>query len=91
MITAHYVEIRSRRLPGEAEPTTIVREVHANNGRGRKTLKVLRGTRVLSAVTEPLTPSENSNIQRRKFSKGLYASAERKTRKRISKAGKRKD
>lgn len=84
MITAHYVEIRSRRLPGEAEPTTIIREVHANNGRGRKTLKVLRGTRVLSAVTEPLTPSENSNIQRRKFSKGLYKSAERKTRHRIT-------
>ena len=83
MITAHYVEIRTRKLPGEAEPTTIVREVHAQNGRGRKTLKVLRGTRVLSAVTEPLTPSENSKIKKRKFSKGLNTSAERKTRRRI--------
>jgi hypothetical protein len=86
MITAHYVEIRSRRLPGEAEPTTIIREVHAENGRGRKTLKVLRGKRVLSAVTEPLSTSENTKIQRRKFVRGLYSSAERKTRKRVKRA-----
>jgi hypothetical protein len=86
MITAHYVEIRSRKLPGEAQPTTIVREVHAQNGRGRKTIKVLRGNRVLSAVTEPLTPSENTRIQRRKFVRGLYTSAERKTRKRVKRS-----
>jgi hypothetical protein len=83
MITAHYVEIRSRRLPGETEPTTIVREVHSQNGRGRKTLKVLRGMRVVSAVTEPITPAENSKIKKRKFSKGLYKSAERKTRRNL--------
>jgi hypothetical protein len=86
MITAHYVEMRTRRLPGEAEPTTIIREVHVENGRGRKTIKVLRGKRVLSAITEPLTPSENSKVQRRKFSKGLHKSAERKTRRRLKRS-----
>ena len=86
MITAHYVEIRSRKLPGEAESTTIIREVHAENGRGRKTLKVLRGKRVLSAVTEPLTPSEYSRNQVRKFNKGLFKPAERKTRRRLNRA-----
>lgn len=83
MITAHYVEIRSRLLPGESNPTTIIREVHTENGRGRKTIKVLRGKRVMSAITESLTPTEKSNIQHRKFSKGLYKSAERKTRRRM--------
>ncbi len=86
MITAHYSEIRSRRLPGEAQPTTIIREVHVTNGRGRKTLKVLRGTRILSAVTEPITPAENSKIQRRKFARGLYKSAERKTRRNLKRS-----
>ncbi len=86
MITAHYVEIRSRKLPGEAQPTTIVREVHVQNGRSRKTIKVLRGNRVLSAVTEPLSSSENTRIQRRKFVRGLYSSAERKTRRRVKRS-----
>jgi hypothetical protein len=79
MIIAHYVEIRSQKLPGQ--PTeTIVREVHSKNGHGRKTIRVLRGDRTVSAVTEPLTTTERSNIQVRRFTPNLYTSAETKTR-----------
>jgi hypothetical protein len=79
MIQAHYVEIRSRRLPGEPAPTTIIREVHSQNGHGRKTIRILRGNRVVSDVSEPLRPSEKTNIQTRTFSPTLYKSAEKKT------------
>jgi hypothetical protein len=81
MITAHYSEVRSRKLPGETQSTTIIREVHVTNGRGRKTIKVLRGARVVSAVTEPITPAENSKIKKRKF-----ARAERKTRRNLKRS-----
>jgi hypothetical protein len=84
MIQAHYIEIRSRRGPGETEPTTIIREVRSQNGKGRKTVRVLRGSRVLSDVSESLHPSENSNIQSRTFSPGLYASAEAKTMRKLN-------
>jgi hypothetical protein len=78
MITAHYTEIRSRKLPGQ--PTeTIIREVQSIDGRGRKTVRVLRGNRTVSAVSEPLTPTENTNIQVRRFTPNLYASSNRKT------------
>ena len=79
MIQAHYVEIRSRRLPGETEPTTIVREVRNQNGKYCKTIRVLRGKHVISDVSESLHPSEKTNIQNRTFSPGLYKSAEKKT------------
>ena len=79
MIQAHYVEIRSRRLPGETEPTTIIREVRSKNGKYRKTVRVLRGSRDVSDVSEPMRPSEKTNIQNRTFSPGLYKSAEKKT------------
>ena len=85
MIQAHYIEIRSRRGPGEAEPTTIIREVHSRNGHGRKTVRVLRGSRVVSDVSELLRPSEKTNIQNRTFSPGLYKSAEKKTMARMTK------
>lgn len=85
MIQAHYVEIRSRRGPGESEPTTIIREVHSQNGHGRKTVRVLHGNRVVSDVSEPLRPSEKTNIQNRTFSPGLYKSAEKKTMKKMAK------
>ena len=75
MITARYMEIRSRKLPGQ--PTeTIIRTVNSTNGRGRKTVRVLRGNRTVSSVTEPLTPTERSNIQVRRFTPNLYVSPE---------------
>ncbi len=90
MIQAHYVEIRSRRGPGEAEPTTIVREVHSRNGHGRKTVRVLRGSRIISDVSESLRPSEKTNIQNRTFSPGLYKSAEKKTLSKMNKKTRRR-
>ncbi len=79
MIQAHYIEIRSRKAPGQVEPITIIREVHSQNGHGRKTVRVLRGKRVISNVSESLGSIEKANIQTRTFSPGLYASAEAKT------------
>jgi hypothetical protein len=84
MITAHYTEIRSRKLPGQ--PTeTIIRTVNSTNGRGRKTVRVLRGNRTVSSITEPLTPTENTNIQVRRFTPNLYGSPEQKTLKQMKK------
>jgi hypothetical protein len=85
MIRAHYIEIRSRRLPG-APVETIIREVRATNGRGTKSIRVLRGNRTISSVTEPLSPTEKTNIQRRRYTPGLYSSAERRTVRRLSTA-----
>jgi len=70
MIRAHYIEIRSRRLPG-APVETIIREVRATNGRGTKSIRVLRGNRTISSVTEPLSPTERNNIQRRRYTPGI--------------------
>lgn len=89
MITARYMEIRSRKLPGQ--PTeTIIRTVDSTNGRGRKTVHVLRGNRTVSAVSEALTPTENTNIQVRRFTPNLYVSPERKTLKQMKKTQKTK-
>ena len=82
MFEAHYVEIRSQKVPGQPA-TTIVREVHTKNGKGRKTIKVLKGKRVISSVVEPLNAREKRNIHKRRLTKGLYKSAERKTRRRL--------
>lgn len=86
--TARYMEIRSRKLPGQ--PTeTIIRTVNSTNGRGRKTVRVLRGDRTVSAVSEPLTHTENDNIQVRRFTPNLYVSPERKTLKQLKKTTKK--
>jgi len=83
MIHAHYLELRSRRLLG-SPPETIIREVRSTNGRGTKSIRVLRGNRLISSVTEPLSPTEKTNIQRRRYTPGLYKSAERRTVKRLT-------
>jgi hypothetical protein len=83
MIEAHYVEIRTQKPAGQPA-TTIVREVHSKNGKGRKTIRVLRGNRIISSVDEPLSAREKKNIQKRRMTRGLYKSAERKTRKRLA-------
>lgn len=84
MIQTHYVEIRRRRLPGESAPTTIIREVHGQNGRGRKTIRVLRGKRVISDVSELLRPSEKISRP------ALYKSAEKKTLVKMNKKTRRR-
>lgn len=80
MIQAHYIEVRSQKLPGEPT-TTIIREVDSRNGKGRKTIRVLRGDRVVSSVSESLTPADNACVQKRKFAPGLYRATESKTMK----------
>lgn len=64
-------------------PVTIRREVEMRNGKGRKTIKVFRGSRVISSETEHLGAIEKKKVQKRKFVKGLYKGLERKTRKRL--------
>jgi hypothetical protein len=77
-IDMYAVEQRTMIRPGEA-PVTIVREVELRNGKGRKTVKVKRGDRVVSDVTERLNGTECHKITKRKYVKGLYKKAERKT------------
>jgi hypothetical protein len=65
-------------------PVTITREVVMRNGKGRKTVRVKRGNRVVSNVSEPLNTTEKRKIHKRKYVHGLYKSAERKTLKRLA-------
>ena len=64
-------------------PVTIERETVLRNGYGRKTVRVRRGAKVVSEVTEPLGATERSRVHKRRFVRGLYKKAERKTLKRI--------
>lgn len=68
--------------PGKP-PVTITREVILRNGRGRKTVRVTRGRRVVSNVSEVLKPHETRKIGKRKYVRGLYKPAERRTLKRL--------
>lgn len=77
-IEMYAIEQRTMIQPGSA-PVTIVREVELRNGKGRKTVRVKRGDRVISDVTERLNGSERRKITTRKYIKGLYKKAERKT------------
>lgn len=78
MLEAHYVEQRVQKLPGQ-KPTTVLREVTLKNGHARKTIKVYEGKKLVSSVSEPISTTEKSNIQQRKFNHGLFNSAETKT------------
>ncbi len=76
------IEQRTMIRPGAA-PLTIVREVELRNGKGRKTVRVKRGDRIISDVTERLNDTERRKITKRKYIKGLYKKAERKTLRRL--------
>lgn len=69
--------------PGQA-PVTITREVVMRNGKGRKTVRVKRGSRLVSNISESLNTTEKRKITKRKYVRGLYKSAERKTLKRLA-------
>ena len=69
--------------PGEA-PLTIIREVTMKNGKGRKTVKIIKGKRTISSEVIPLGPVEKRKIHRRKYVRGLYKPIERKTLKRLN-------
>lgn len=81
-IQVYAIERRTMVRPGQP-PLTLERETVLRNGRGRKTVRVRRGGRVVSDVTEPLNATESSNIRNRRYVKGLYKKAERKTSKRL--------
>ena len=63
---------------------TVVREVALKNGKGRKTVRVLRGSKVVSTETERLNLREAKHVHKRKFVKGLYKKMERRTLKRLN-------
>jgi hypothetical protein len=58
-------------VPGAA-PVTISRETMLKNGKGRKTVKVTRGSRMISSKTERLNLTERKRVSKRKYIKGLY-------------------
>jgi hypothetical protein len=68
--------------PGQP-PLTLERETILRNGRGRKTVRVRRGNRIVSDVTETLNATERAKIGRRRYVNGLYKKSERKTCKRL--------
>jgi hypothetical protein len=83
MIEVHTIEQRTQIQPGKPA-MTIVREVAIKNGKGRKTVRVLRGSKVVSTETEPLNLTERKRVHKRKFVKGLYKKMERRTLKRLN-------
>lgn len=83
MIQVISTEQRTLVVPGK--PTmTILREVNFKNGKGRKTLRVLRNGKVISTESESLNQVERKKVHQRKFVKGLYKKMERQTRKRLA-------
>jgi hypothetical protein len=82
-INVYAMEQRTQMIAGQP-PMTITREVVLRNGKGRKTVKVARGSHVVSNVTENLNLSECRDIQRRKYIKPLYKSVESKTIRRMN-------
>ena len=83
MLEASSIETRTLVLPGK--PTmTIIREVKFKDGKGRNTVRVLRGNRVISNESELLNHVERKKVHRRKFVKGLYKKMERRTLKNLN-------
>jgi hypothetical protein len=70
-IQVYAVERRTMVVPGKA-PVTISRETLLKNGKGRKTVKVTRGSRTISSKTERLNLTERKRVSKRKYIKGLY-------------------
>jgi hypothetical protein len=83
MIEVHTIEQRTQIQSGKP-PMTIVREVALKNGKGRKTVRVIRGSKVVSTESEPLNLTERKHVHKRKFVKGLYKKMERRTLKRLN-------
>ncbi len=75
-IQVYSIEQRTRIHPGK-KPETIVRETVLKNGKGRSTVRVLRGKRTMSSVTEKLNVTQKRKISRRKYIKGLYKRQEK--------------
>ena len=83
MLEASSIETRTLVLPGKPA-MTIIREVKFKDGKGRKTVRVLRGDRVISNESESLNHVGRKKVHRRKFVKGLYKRMERRTLKNLN-------
>jgi len=80
MLFVETMEQRTNMVKGKGKaPVTVRRAITFRNGRGTKTVEVLKGKKVVSKVQEPFTITECQNVQNRKFTKGLFKSAEKKT------------
>jgi hypothetical protein len=66
------------KVPGKA-PVTIIRQTEVKNGKGRKTVRVLRGKRVISNVSKKLNLTEKKKITKREYVMGLYKPMENQT------------
>lgn len=84
MLFVESMEQRTNMIKGKS-PVTVRRAITFRNGKGTKTIEVLKGEKVVSTVTEPFTITECQNVQNRKFTKGLFKSAEKKTMKKMHK------
>jgi hypothetical protein len=82
-IEVYATEQRTRVLSGQP-PMTIVREVVYKNGKGRKTVRVLRGNRVLSTESTTLNRTESTRVKKRRYIKKLYKPLERRTLKKLN-------
>ena len=78
------MEQRTQIVPGEA-PMTILRHVDYKNGCGKKEVVVMKGSKIVSSVREPLNATECSNVETHTFTKKLFKSANRKTKKKMNK------
>lgn len=68
--------------PGQP-PLTIERETVLRNGQGQASVRVRRGDRLVSNVTESLKSTTRKKVSKRRYVRGLYKKAERKTMKRL--------
>jgi len=78
MIQVYTVEKRTMKVPGKA-PVTIIRQTEVKNGKGRKTVRVLRGKRVISNVSKKLNLTEKKKVTKREYVMGLYKPMEHQT------------
>jgi hypothetical protein len=81
MIQINTIEERTQKLPGEA-PVTVVRTVRIVNNKGRKTVRVIKGRRVIASDSEAINLSDTKKIHRRKMVRGLFKKIDRRTRRR---------
>lgn len=85
-IEVYAVERRTMIRPGQP-PLSITRETVLKNGKGRKTVRVARGNRIVSDVTRRLNRTEKHKVHKRKYVNGLYTPMEHKTLTRLNSPG----
>ena len=78
MLFVQSTERRTNIVKGKP-PVTVVRNITFRNGKGVKTVEVIKGEKVVSKVQEPFTITECNNVKNHTFTKGLFKSADTKT------------